>query len=208
MATRIRRPINTRLIGAVLLSVVTTTATASVFCTVPEPKPNAVCAPYEPGDELPAGTGAWYVCNCESALYESPQGQAGISNWRECQSDGTWTVPEWECYPFCYLASSYQPGSTQHNHSTPSFVWSEEVVGYSCVNNGTKPRQGDTVRTCQADGTFTGSNLVCERKYRLVRYILVIFSREKSPALMKSIAHSRNPCLVVTVSTVSCVSSW
>ncbi|XP_052076547.1 sushi, von Willebrand factor type A, EGF and pentraxin domain-containing protein 1-like isoform X2 [Mytilus californianus] len=121
---------------------------APIVCIVPETVEFATGPSYGSYNYLDLIT---YSCNTG---YEVQSGDVE----RSCQDDKTWGGSP----PVCVPVSCPGPGNGQfteeQTYSSYSF---SETITYSCIK-GYKIQSGDLIRSCQADGTWSGSSPVCK----------------------------------------------
>jgi len=77
------------------------------------------------------------------------------SNTRTCQADGTWSGSE----PICSIVMCPPLSSTSPLTVVASFITYNSVATYTCVTGYTM--SGSNTRTCQADGSWSGSEPTC-----------------------------------------------
>ena len=102
---------------------------------------------------------------CSNRLFEPASGDAQLT----CKSDGTWSGAPIQCtkpVPKCdeNLLGSFNIGSV--NKVDGNCVGTEKIAGDTChltCKNGYRLKSGDEERTCQRDGKWSGSPIVCEK---------------------------------------------
>ncbi|CAH1273800.1 COL12A1 [Branchiostoma lanceolatum] len=112
----------------------------------------------EPGSPYPSGTTCTYRCR--------PGCNARPATSTEICYNGRWyTRRKWKCKKRCGEPPS--PPCTKRFGCAPSYTYGESC-SYRCYNKGGYAMEvsGDAIRTCQKDGTWSGTDLVCECKDR------------------------------------------
>ncbi|XP_064629688.1 sushi, von Willebrand factor type A, EGF and pentraxin domain-containing protein 1-like isoform X2 [Lineus longissimus] len=125
-------------------------ACKQITCSQPETTPNANFATPVKADYIYAEKVS-YVCD---PGYEV----AGGDVQRTCLSEGRWSgIPL-----MCKAKSCGDPNVLTNTTVMGTSILFESKMRYSCVSTY-KQTGGDASRTCQADGVWSGSPLVCQR---------------------------------------------
>ncbi|XP_066292801.1 complement factor H-like [Branchiostoma lanceolatum] len=112
----------------------------------------------EPGSPYPSGTTCTYRCR--------PGCNARPATSTETCYNGRWyTRKKWKCKKRCGEAPN--PPCTKKFGCAPSYTYGESCY-YRCYKEGGYAMEvsGDAIRTCQKDGTWSGTDLVCNCKDR------------------------------------------
>ncbi|XP_033126533.1 sushi, von Willebrand factor type A, EGF and pentraxin domain-containing protein 1-like, partial [Anneissia japonica] len=95
------------------------------------------------------GSTVTYVCNTGYNLL----GAASVT----CQSDGTWS----QSAPVCQVVNCGIVSVGEGVFVNGGIFTYNAVLMFTC-DRGYNKISGDTTRTCQADGNWSGNDLVCE----------------------------------------------